>query len=64
MDEWKDGEILFYRTLSATARGPTHTTPADWHLKLKLVSATFYQIFIFSPNDSPLKPMKSFLFQM
>ena len=25
---------------------------------LKLVSAIFYQIFIFSPNDSPLKTMK------
>ena len=30
---------------------------------LKLVSAIFYQIFIFSPNDSPLKTMKKcFLF--
>ena len=26
---------------------------------LKLVSAIFYQIFIFSPNDSPLKTMKN-----
>ena len=26
---------------------------------LKLVSATFYQIFIFSQNDSPLKTMKN-----
>ena len=26
---------------------------------LKLVSAIFYQIFIFSPNDSPSKPMKN-----
>ena len=26
---------------------------------LKLVSAIFYQIFIFSPNDSPSKTMKS-----
>ena len=25
---------------------------------LKLVSAIFYQIFIFSPNESPLKTMK------
>ena len=25
----------------------------------KLVSAIFYQIFIFSPNDSPSKTMKS-----
>ena len=29
---------------------------------LKLVSAIFYQIFIFSPNDSPLKTDKCFLF--
>ena len=26
---------------------------------LKLASAIFYQIFIFSPNDSPLKTMKN-----
>ena len=26
---------------------------------LKLVSAIFYQIFIFSANDSPLKTMKN-----
>ena len=26
---------------------------------LKLVSAIFYQIFIFTPNDSPSKTMKS-----
>ena len=31
--------------------------------KLKLVSAIFYQIFIFSPNDSPSKTIKNvFLF--
>ena len=29
---------------------------------LKLVSAIFYQIFIFSPNDSPLKTMKNVFF--
>ena len=29
---------------------------------LKLVFAIFYQIFIFSPNDSPLKTEKGFLF--
>ena len=28
-------------------------------LPLKLVSAIFYQIFIFSPNDGPLKTMKN-----
>ena len=26
---------------------------------LKLVSAIFYQVFIFSPNDSPLKTVKN-----
>ena len=31
---------------------------------LKLVSAIFYQIFIFSPNDSPLKTEKCFLFHL
>ena len=29
---------------------------------LKLVSAIFYQIFIFSPNDSPISSKKLFLF--
>ena len=31
---------------------------------LKLVSAIFYQIFIFSPNDSPFKADKCFLFYL
>ena len=31
----------------------------NWNLVLKLVSAIFYQIFIFSPNDSPLKTIKN-----
>ena len=29
---------------------------------LKLVSAIFYQIFIFSPNDSPLKTVKNIFY--
>ena len=29
---------------------------------LKLVSAIFYQIYIFSPNDSPLKTMKNIFY--
>ena len=29
---------------------------------LKLVYAIFYQIFIFSPNESPLKAMKNVLY--
>ena len=31
---------------------------------LKLVSAIFYQIFIFPPNDSCLKTMKNILFHL
>ena len=31
----KDGQILLYRTLLATARDPTSTTAVDWHLKVK-----------------------------
>ena len=31
---------------------------------LKLAFTIFYQIFIFSPNDSPLKTMKCFLFYL
>ena len=38
----------------------------SWHsrrlLNLKLVSAIFYEIFIFSPIDSPSKTMKFFYF--
>ena len=30
-----------------------------FHEHLKLVCAIFYQIFMFSPNDSPLKTMKN-----
>ena len=30
--------------------------------QLKLVSAIFYQIFIFSPNDSPLKTVKNIFY--
>ena len=29
---------------------------------LKFVSANFYQIFIFSPNDNPLKTIKNVLY--
>ena len=31
----------------------------EYFKNLKLVSAIFYQIFIFSPNDSPSKTMKN-----
>ena len=31
---------------------------------LKLVSAIFYQLFVFSPNNSPLKTVKCFLFHL
>ena len=32
---WKDGQTIFYRTLPATAHGPTSTTAVHWHLKDK-----------------------------
>ena len=34
MVDQKDGQNLFYRILSATARGLTKTTGADWHLQV------------------------------
>ena len=35
------------------------------HLMLKLVSAIFYQIFIFLPNDNPSKTLENaFLFHL
>ena len=33
--------------------------PAITYSKIKLVSAIFYQFFIFSQTDSPLKTMKN-----
>ena len=38
---------------------PTLNLPIKSHPSLKLVSAIFYQIFVFSPNDSPSKSMKN-----
>ena len=36
-----------------------------WFELLKLVSAVFYQVFTFSPNDSPSKTIKNvFLFHL
>ena len=35
MAERKDRDILFYRTILATAGGPTSATAVDWHLKIK-----------------------------
>ena len=31
----KDGQALFYSTLSATISGPASTTAAEWHLQVK-----------------------------
>ena len=36
-----------------------HLRNIPWEGSLKLVSDIFYQIFIFSPNDSPCKTMKN-----
>ena len=55
---------------SVIMRMMTRTRPAPMLIKilnnkkmgtknLKLLLAIFYQIFIFSPNDSPLKTMKN-----
>ena len=35
MAERKDRDILFYRTILATAGGSTSATAVDWHLKIK-----------------------------
>ena len=35
MTRGKDGQTLFQRILLATTEGPTSTTAADWHLKVK-----------------------------
>ena len=35
MAERKDRDIIFYRTILATAGGSTSATAVDWHLKIK-----------------------------
>ena len=35
MAGWKDGQTRVHRTILTTARGPTNTTAAEWHLKVK-----------------------------
>ena len=37
----------------------SYTNNLDVAHRLKLVSAIFYEIFIFSPNDSPSKTMEN-----
>ena len=32
---WKAGQTPFYRTLLATARGPTSTIVVNWYFKVK-----------------------------
>ena len=39
--------------------GVLDETMSGERMDLKLVSAIFYQIYIFSPNDSHLKTMKN-----
>ena len=63
---------VFYSMESLSVAGITVTTDMEIypdiydsygiissHLFLKLVSAIFYQILVFPPNDSPPKTMKS-----
>ena len=40
MSKGKDGQTLFDRMLSATARGLTSTTSVDWHLKKSKIKKT------------------------
>ena len=42
----------------------THCIAENTLKFLKLLSAIFHQIFIFSPNNSPSKTMKKFLFHL
>ena len=55
----KSDKILLF-TNNGGVKGILLTLKKD----LKLVSTIFYQIFIFLPNDSPLKAEKCFLFNL
>ena len=53
-------EVLSLVTLETKFTGIDNIIVSDCSSNcLKLVSAIFYRIFIFSPNDSPLKTMKN-----
>ena len=61
-----DNAIVFGESVKLITTKSGHSTipiPPN-KLSLKLVSAIFYQIFIFSPNDSPSKTGKYFLFHL
>ena len=50
---WANGSLFII-----LGKLPPLNLPIKSHPSLKLVSSIFYQIFIFSPNDSPLKTKK------
>ena len=60
---WVFARTLFSIIHTHKQRHTTHTkanTLTDqYKYILKLVSAFFYQVFVFPPNDSPSKTMKS-----
>ena len=58
--KWKMLKLTF--NISKTVLWITLNPGERLNTYLKLVSAIFYQIFIFSPNDSPSKTMKKFFY--
>ena len=56
---WGSGENV--SEIWSISHGMTHKA---FIASLKLVSAIFYQIFIFAQNDNPLKTIKCFLFHL
>ena len=52
-------DIIYSTNLVPNITSPTRLTSRSQTLKLVFI---FYQIFIFSPNDSPLKTMKNVYF--
>ena len=56
--------LTFLKALWIVIRTMRYIFLNSRNVSLKFVSATFYQIFIFSPNDSPLKTEKCFLFPL
>ena len=49
----------FYSSMHYEFETINHRVCLVTKLYLKLVSAIFYQNFVFSPNDNPLKAMKN-----
>ena len=51
--------FFYFSLITQTLKSENLKSFEDYDVYLKLVSTIFYQIFIFSPNDSPSKTIKN-----